>query len=189
MIQGCYNWTTSAVKQMGCYQMLDQPNVDVKNGVICICNQTLCNTDQVASTVANTAKTFTCQSSVSSGTCQGYACITKYVTKADSNASTTVERKCQKAYQYVDILEFSEIIQDTQQTFCVTDTVYDLGVAANEVECYCYANDCNAPANDVNLPKLGFMYTDCKSEVCTTAGCKSLASNGVCKGQFCYIGK
>lgn len=188
VIQGCYNWTASAVKSPGCYKMLDQPNSDMKNGLICICNQSLCNNDQLSNAVPNTAKTFTCQSSASNATCQGYACITKYITKVAQNSTTTVERKCQKNFHYIDWFEFNEIIQDAQQTFCVTDTAYDARIASNEVECYCYANDCNAPGNDANLPKLSFMYNECKSEVCSADGCRNLDPSGVCKGQFCYSG-
>lgn len=114
---------------------------------------------------------------------------TKYVTKPGDSAPSKIDRKCKRNYQYIDVLEFDELVQDAQQNFCVTDTVYEDGVAALEWECYCYSDQCNVAANDGNLPKQMFEYTLCKSEVCTPSGCTNVMPSGVCKGQFCINGK
>lgn len=114
---------------------------------------------------------------------------TKFVTIPGDAAPSKIERKCQRNYQYVDGLEYTEIIQDSQQSFCVTDTVYEDGVSIFEWLCYCYADQCNVQANDANFPKQSDLNADCKSEVCTANGCVDVVPGGVCKGQYCFTGE
>lgn len=87
------------------------------------------------------------------------------------------------------MLEVNEIIQEAQQPFCVTDTVYENGIVALEWECYCYSDQCNSQANDTNLPKQNSELIECKSEVCTSSGCSNVMPDGVCKGQLCVTGE
>lgn len=106
--------------------------------------------------------------------------------------NTTIDRKCQKEYQYVDKMEFNEFVQEAQESFCVTDTVIDDdGAIFNEIECYCYSDQCNSQWYDNNWPQpqlTSRMTVDCKSEICTAAGCQNIGPNGICKGQYCFRG-
>lgn len=77
VVQGCYSWTAGIKKHLGCYKAYDQPGKDLKNGLICICQEDFCNIDEQANAEApNVAKTFTCQNSGANVTCKGYACVT-----------------------------------------------------------------------------------------------------------------
>lgn len=144
-----------------------------------------------------TPPTYTCVHSASNGTCQGYACITKFITRPGQNSSTTIDRKCQKLYQYVDELEMNEIVQDSLLPFCVTDTSYDMIGVMTEVECYCYSNQCNAEETDTNWPLefesgapiLPNSVITCTSEICNSTSCTSIGQNNTCTGQYCYTGK
>lgn len=214
---GCYNWTSSSPKPLGCYSMLDQPMSDKKNGLVCLCQKDFCNMNQlINNTTPISANSFTCVfssenqtsgfsgtqipgSSGSSGsqTCQGYACITRYILRLGQ--SLTVERKCQNVYQNVDKLEVQQIIQNQQQNFLVWTTEFDGTSAANVLESYCYSNFCNSP-NMENSPtqllppgfvdpsNLNINY-NCRSEICNSMGCTGISQNSNCKSQFCYTGK
>src|SRR5262249_1637589 len=77
VVQGCYNWTSTAVKRLGCYRAIDQPKQNIKNGVVCICQQDFCNTEQLMNlNPPQTAKLYNCQDSISHSTCSGFACVT-----------------------------------------------------------------------------------------------------------------
>lgn len=92
--QGCYNWTLGSHKRIGCYKVYGHAN-----GLQCYCDQNFCNTEQmINSTPINTANTYTCYDSATEGTCEGYACIAKFLITLEYH--NTVKRQCQEAFHY-----------------------------------------------------------------------------------------
>lgn len=193
MTQGCFNWTSNFPKHLGCYPLLEQPMVNMKNGISCFCNQDFCNSDQTP-TNAQMPRVFTCVHSASNGTCQGYACITIFKTRPGQNS--TIEQTCQNLYQNVDEMEISEMVQDSQQPLCVTGTSQDAIGVIEEIKCYCFLDFCNQnqPGSTFsNANQLGSILFNanfsCKSEICNSSGCFSIESNSICTGQYCIAGK
>ncbi len=75
IVQGCYTWTSTTQKEIGCYAMLDQPGLNMHQAKVCFCNQDFCNTEvKMNPLVPHVEKMYTCVHSASNGTCQGIFC-------------------------------------------------------------------------------------------------------------------
>lgn len=187
ILQGCYNASGVKESDLGCFKSTE--NLDsgkFHNATICLCNTDRCNVEILLNSAPNSHRILTCQHSTQ-GSCQGYACMTKFV---QSPQGTSTFRTCNP--HFIDTQATNARLNELNSgdgPQCVETLQYqEASGFFTENICSCYTDNCNAPANDAKFPALGEKTVDCAAQTCNGTSCVNM-TDGTCKGQYCYESK